>query len=294
MRGLLGSVAALLVIGGVAVFYVGVRPPSAQGRPQRRAQAPGALRRIVTGANLPARQRRRRQQVLTGSLLAGALVWLVTGWVVAVLVIPAVALGVPALLRPVSSATDLELLTGLESWTRGLSGGIGVGMGIETAIISSLSSTSGPLRPHVQALVARLRARWTTESALRLFADDVNDSTGDLVAGSLILGAELRGPGLSNVLKDLAGTVADEIRIRRGIEADRAGPRKEARAVTVITLLVLGVGSFTPSAAPYRSGVGQLVLLVLLAAYVATLLWMRQISAGTRTPRFLPSTTKEA
>jgi hypothetical protein len=52
------------------------------------------------------------------------------------------------------------------------------------------------------------------------------------VAATLILGAHRRGPGLAAVLDDLAGTVAEEVRIRRGIEADRAKPRTTARWVT--------------------------------------------------------------
>ena len=57
----------------------------------------------------------------------------------------------------------------------------------------------------------------------------------------LILGAQRRGPGLAAVLDDLAATVAEEVRIRRGIEADRAKPRTTARWVTILTLAVLGL-----------------------------------------------------
>ncbi len=41
---------------------------------------------------------------------------------------------------------------------------------------------------------------------------------------------------------------------------------------------------------PYTSPLGQAVLAVLLSAYVATLLWMRQMTSGKPAPRFLTAT----
>jgi hypothetical protein len=39
---------------------------------------------------------------------------------------------------------------------------------------------------------------------------------------------------------------------------------------------------------PYTSGFGQALLTVLLCAYVGALVWMRQMTVGRATPRFLP------
>ena len=63
-------------------------------------------------------------------------------------------------------------------------------------------------RREVTRLVARLRARWDTEEALRAFADELDDATGDLIAANLILGARRRGAGLASVLEGLAESVA--------------------------------------------------------------------------------------
>jgi Flp pilus assembly protein TadB len=142
----------------------------------------------------------------------------------------------------------------------------------------------------VSSLVARLNARWPTASALRAFADDLDDATGDLVAATLILGSQRRGPGLAAVLDDLAATVAEEVRIRRGIEADRARPRTTARWVTILTLGVLGVLALnTTYIAPYKTPLGQLALLAFLSLYLGCLLWLRQMTKGKATPRFLPA-----
>ncbi len=128
----------------------------------------------------------------------------------------------------------------MAEWTRNLAGVLTVGVGLEQALVATLRSAPQPIRPEVSRLVARLRARWTTEDALQEFADELDDATGDLVAAYLILGARRRGTGLASVLQGLAESVADDVAARRQIEADRAKPRATARNVTLITLAVLG------------------------------------------------------
>src|SRR3546814_6084667 len=72
----------------------------------------------------------------------------------------------------------------------------------------------------------------STEDVLRAFAEDLNDSTGDVVASQLILAASGRGQaGLSKALDALAETVASDVRARRQIAADQAKPRTTARTV---------------------------------------------------------------
>src|SRR5665811_854561 len=114
------------------------------------------------------------------------------------------------------------------------------------------------------------------------------------VAANLILGARRRGAGLASVLEALAESVAADVRARREIEADRAKPRATARYVTLITvgvLLVLGLtGQYI---APYGSPVGQVILVVLLSLYVATLVWMRTMATGKPLPRFIGAAARE-
>ena len=208
-----------------------------------------------------------------------------------VLAVPVAVLGLPKLLSPPASAADVDRLEALEEWTRNLAGVLAVGVSLEQAIAASLRATPDPIRPQVQTLVARLATRWPTDAALRGFADDLNDATGDLVAASLILSAKRRGAGLVSVLDGLAASVAEDVRTRRAIEADRAKPRATARAVTFITLGVLALLSLNRTyMTPYTSPLGQALLAVLLGAYVAALLWMRQMTSGKPTPRFLTAT----
>lgn len=281
MSPLLAAVAAMLVLGGLITVVAGMRPAPVLARPGR--TSPG--RRLFGG---PGRLSPRTRRLLGAGLVAGLLAWLVTGWFVAVLVLPVAFAGLPVLLLVPQGDTPIARLEAMEEWTRSLAGVLTVGVGIEQALIATARSTPDAIRPEVSTLVARLRARWSTADALRAFADDLDDATGDLIAASLLLGATRRGNGLVSVLEGLASTVADDVRIRRAIEADRAKPRTTARWVTMITVAVLALFSLNSSyIAPYGSGIGQLVLVLLLAGYVGALLWLRQMAAGTKLPRFI-------
>ena len=241
-------------------------------------------------ARLTAISARTRALLLAG-LAAGVMVAALTGWWVAALVLPAAAAGLPVLLSAPPAAARIDRLEAMEEWTRALSGVLTVGVGLEQALVSTLRSTPDPIRAEVTTLVSRLRARWATEDALRAFADDLDDATGDVIAANLILGARRRGSGLASVLEGLAESVAADVRARREIEADRAKPRATARWVTIITVTVLAFLALTGEyIAPFGSPLGQVLLVALLALYVATLVWMRTMATGRPLPRFIGNT----
>lgn len=278
MTPLLPEVAGALVVAGVIGVVLGLRPT--EPTPLRPARRRAPLR------HWPART---RLQALIGVGL-GAAVWLITGWALALVVGPVAVLGLPVLLSAPPAAARIVRLEAMEAWTRSLAGVLTVGAGLEQALVTTLRSTPAPIAAEVKRLVARLRARWDTETALRAFADELDDATGDLIAANLILGARRRGAGLASVLDGLAESVAADVRARRAVEADRAKPRATARWVTLITVTVLGILAMTGSyVAPYKSPLGQLILITLLSAYVATLIWMRRMANGRPLPRFLTS-----
>lgn len=224
------------------------------------------------------------------AVAGGLAVLAVTGWPVAALAVPAGVLAVPRLARLPSSSGSLARLQALEEWTRRLADTIRAGAGIEHALTHSAATCPAALRPQVTALVARLRARQPTEAALRAFADELADPTADLIVAALILSASRRGRGLATVLSGLATTVAEEVSMRRGVEADRAKPRTTARAVTAITLLVAGglVVVDRGYVAPFSSLLGQVVLALVIAIFAAAFWWLRILAAGRPAARFLP------
>lgn len=278
MIALLPALAGALVVAGVIGLAVGLRPTAA---PEPERVRPSYLTRARSVS-------RRTRILLAVGLCVGVLAWLVTGWVLAVVLAPVAAVGLPMLLTSPPAAERIERLEAMEEWTRSLAGVLTVGVGLEQALVATLRSTPQPIAVEVNRLVARLRARWATEEALRAFADELEDSTADLVAANLILGARRRGAGLASVLEGLAESVSADVRARRQVEADRAKPRATARWVTMISASVLVVLAASGTyVAPYRSALGQVILVALLSAYVATLVWMRHMAIGRALPRFL-------
>lgn len=283
MTALIAALAGALIVAGV-LLGVASRLPSETlnlgGGPSRPTRAQLSTR--VAGID------RRTKILLAVGLGVGVVVYLLTGWLIAVLLAPVAVAGLPTLLSAPPSATRVDKLEGLEEWTRALSGVLTAGVGLEDAMRASLRSAPDSIRPEVTTLVKRIRARSGTEDALRAFADDVDDSTSDLVAYYLILGARRRGPGLASVLESLAESVAADVQARRDIEADRAKPRTTARLVTLITLAALGFLVLTGDyVAPYNTPIGQVLLLLFLSAYVGLLIWMRNMAKGEQIPRFL-------
>jgi len=284
MTALLPAVFGALIIVGLIGAAVALRPHTPQPRPE---PTPSPLGSRL--ANLSPRTR----TTLIASIPAGLLAALLTGWVAAIVVLPAAALGLPYLLTAPATAERIRRVEAMEEWTRSLAGVLGAGVGIEQALTATVRSTPAPIKPEVTALVARLRARWDTEAALRAFADDLDDVTGDLVASNLILAARRRNRSLSSVLQGVAESVAEDVASRRRVEAGRAKPRDSARLVTLFSMGVLLILAFTGDyIAPYGTPIGQVVLVVLLLAYAGGLLWLRKMAEGKPLPRFLGPTAR--
>jgi Flp pilus assembly protein TadB len=180
-------------------------------------------------------------------------------------------------------------LEALEDWTRNLGGVLTAGIGLEQAIISSERAVPDAIKAEVSLLVSRLRVHWNTEQALRSFADDLNDATGDRVATSLIASSKSSGTDLAAVLDRIAASVSDEVRMRRQIEADRGKPRSSARIITVVALVgVLVIAASTGGyGQPYLTSAGQVWAVIWLGLGLGCLLWMRQIGSSRRIARFL-------
>jgi Flp pilus assembly protein TadB len=271
---LVPAVAGALIVAGIIGLVVGLKPA-----PERPPRSHPVRRKPMSAAT---------KRLLLVGVVGGCLAWLVTGWALALVAVPLACVGVPMLLSNSGAAARIDRLEAMEEWTRSLSGVLTVGIGLEQALVTTERSTPSAIRPEVQRLVARLRSRWNTEEAIRAFADELDDATGDLVAANLILAARRRGAGLAQVLESLAESVSADVRARRQIEADRAKPRATARWVTIISVGVLVILAISGTyVEPYRSPQGQVILVTLLAAYVATLVWMKRMAIGKPLARFL-------
>ncbi len=271
---------ALIVAGLIGVVWGLQRHPEAQ-------PAPKPTQRRVNWWSSPPRWVKIAAAISAG---VGVVVFLATGWFLAIVLLPLAVFAIPLVLMNSTDAGQIRRLDAMAEWTRNLAGVLTVGVGLEQALVATLRSTPDAIRPEVGQLVARLRARWSTEDALRTFADELDDPTGDLIAANLILGARRRGAGLSAVLQGLAESVTADVMARRQIEADRAKPRATARNVTLISAAVLIFFALSGQfLAPYGTPLGQALLALLLTLYGAALVWMRRMTLAKPMPRLLGS-----
>lgn len=254
------------------------------------------LRRTPEVAAAPRRSRprmsaqaRRLLVTMVIAAIVGLVLALLTGYVMMILLVPVLAWLAPQLLPHSGSRRTIERLDAMNEWARSLTGVLGAGAGIEQAIIASRSSVPEPLREEVGMLAARLQAGIPTEAALESFGDELDDPTGDLLTGSLILGSRRRGSGLARILESCAETITDDVAARRQIEADRAKPRSNARLIALIAVIVLGAEFLLNPAyvAPYRTPIGQVVLLALVTLFLVALWWMNAATREPKAPRIL-------
>lgn len=233
---------------------------------------------------------RRTGQRLGIAMLVGILVGLITSW-------PVVGIGVAVLVffwnqlfgGLANERLAMQRVEALAMWTESLRDTIAGAVGLEQAIPASARSAGPLLRPHLDALMDRLRGRMPLPEALHLLADDIDDPSADIIIAALILNSRLRGPGLRDVLGALAKSAREEVDMRNRIMAQRAGMRRAVQIIVVaVALVVVGMAVLDRAyVAPYTSATGQLVLTVVLAFFAGGFFWLRRLSDIKTPERFL-------
>jgi Flp pilus assembly protein TadB len=287
MTQLIALVAAVLSLSGIVVGLVGIvgttRPPG----------PPSALRLwlggVWSGHGRNGLRQRTRQTMLIVAVLMGATVWLVSAIPIAGLIAGLAVVGIPWLiLSGTEEKKAIAKLGALETWTRRLADIVANGLGLQAAVVATAATPPLLIEREVRTLAARLQAGSDAESALRGFADDIDDYTGDQVVAPLILHAADRGDGLANVLTDISRSIAAEIEMRSTIDAKRASPRFAVRFLTGMTVALLLYGAFNATyLAPYATVSGQIILVILAGIYVALMAWGRRLSSPERRGRLL-------
>ncbi|BAW94114.1 integral membrane protein [Actinomyces sp. Chiba101] len=183
----------------------------------------------------------------------------------------------------------------LATWAESLRDTIAGAVGLEQAIPATVYAAAPVIRDDLALLADRMRVRVSLPTALRQFADDLDDPTADLIISALIMNARLRGPGLRALLGSLAETARAELDMRQRVAASRAGTRRSAQMVLIFSLLViLGLALFNQDfVAPYNSAQGQLVLVVVAMFFALGMLWMRRLAGVTLPKRFLAAPVGE-
>lgn len=281
MTGLLVACCGALFAVGIVFVIAGL----VRREPISTASSTGMWTKVV---NWRIRLGRRGLIQLGVGAASGLALYAVIGWPL-LLILPTLALlGLPALLSS-PPARELELLQALDRWIRTLTATLPTGKSISDAIRVSARQAPDMLADGLRLLQLRVDDRWSTEDALRAFADELNTPDADSIVAALILAAHRGGTGATATLTALSEAVQDRLRAMREIEAERAKPRIVVRQVTIITVVVLAGallfgGTFFE---PYSTPLGQLILTGLVAAYIGSLVLLRRMTIPRRRERVL-------
>jgi tight adherence protein B len=228
---------------------------------------------------------------LTAAIIGAAFALVVTGWVTAALA-GAVA-GYAAVKawrnRGGNAKQEQDRITALASWCEQLRDLLSAEHGIIGTIVATSKTCPDPIKLEVTRLATRLSRQHPT-SAIRQFAGEVNDPSGDLIASVLLL-AMSRSSRTSELLSELALTIRERAAMRLRVEADRSGQRSEARfivgfsAIVVAGVLIFGHDSDFLDA--YDDASGQLVFGLVALFFGLGGWWMSRLTRFTQPARFL-------
>ncbi len=273
--GVIGTIlAGAAVAAGILLVATAVRPERAEV--EQAARVPIDVRPLIGRA--------------AAALLVGVVILAASRWVLPALVCGAIGWWVVGLItdRKKSGPGELERVEALATWTEQLRDVLMAGDQPIGAIQATVSTCPEPVRPQVRALAARL-GRQPEQVVLRQFADELDDPTADLIAAGLLV-ALTKGGRAERVLSSLAQQARHQAERRKLLEAEREPARREVWWVTgLMTLQLLGGLLFARSSylAPYRTFTGQVVLGVLLAAFLGLIIYVQRLSRFTRPARFL-------
>jgi hypothetical protein len=273
---LLAALLGLLAAGGLCLSVAGLRGVDPlDWRPSMSSRSlPGAERLIVR---------------LAVAVAVGVVVGALTGWPVGALLAGVGAWVLPKVTgSKVDRDASLAKVEGVAAWAEMLRDTMAAAGGLEQSIIASALVAPPAIRQQVQALAVRLeRQRLTT--ALRAFAEELDDPTADLVVAALVLAADKSPKRLGDLLGTLATAARGEVSMRLRVEAGRARTRTSVRVVTISTtafavgLLVLNRGYLSP----YDTALGQMVLALVGGLFAGAFWWLAQSSKVDSGERFL-------
>lgn len=232
----------------------------------------------------------RRARVFGVAVVVGIVVVLITRWPVAGLAAASlVVLGPRVFGGAAVGRRELAKVEAIAAWTESLRDTAGAAAGLEQAIPATLAAAPSLLQRPLRDLTARLDGRVPLPEALARFADDVNDPAADLVVAALTLNARQRAGGLDRILTSLATSSRTELEMRRKVELERRGLRRQAQRIAgaVTGFAVLQALFARGWVAPYSTPVGQLVLVALMGLFVAAFMRMRSLAESEPAPRFL-------
>lgn len=156
--------------------------------------------------------------------------------------------------------------------------GVRAGASLADVLMDLEDSAPEQLRPYFRLFAREYRASGRFEFALDVLKRSMADPVADRIVEALRIAREVGGADLSRILRDLAGMLRDDARIRGELEARQSWTVNAARLGIAAPWLVLVMISGQEHAArAYSTSGGLIVLAVGAAASVVAYVLMQRI-----------------
>lgn len=226
-----------------------------------------------------------------GTAVVGAVtIGVLTGWPIGALLAAVGGFAAPSLLgRRARREAAQAHLDAIATWTEQLRDVMAAAAGLEQAIIATADLAPPAIRADVRWLAVTVQSGTGMRTALRRFAERLDDPVGDLVVAALILASEGSPRQLGDLLGRLSVTARDTVKMRMRVETGRARTRSSVAVVTTVTIVFsLGIVVLNPTyVEAYRTPIGQLVLVAVAAFFAGAYWWLARAGRQSSITRFL-------
>lgn len=238
------------------------------------------VQRVIRSGRLTPSGRNRALRVV-GALAAGGVVWTLTGWPVAAVLVVAGIWWLPRLLGPDHAHTgQVQRVEAVAGWAEQIRDLMAGAAGLHQAIAHTVPTAPAPIRADVALLADHLHQGRPPAQALDEFASRVDVPTADLVVAALSNAATRQAADLGPLLTSLAQAAREQAAMLVRVAATRARTRTSARIITGTTL-GMAAGLMLINAdylTPYDTGIGQLMLVVIGSLWAVGLVWLSRLA----------------
>jgi hypothetical protein len=272
---------------GIGLVVVGAAWTGRRDRPRAAASPPSASARAGID-----RAAWRLAFALVG--LAIAAWW--TRWPVAMVALAALGWTAPAFVGlRARRQRQLARSEAVAAWAEMLRDLLVSNAGLHEAIGKSARVAPEAIRNEVAALYVRAQ-RGELTSALRRFADDVDDPIADTVVVALQLADHRTVSDLGSLLAAVATSTRETVAMQLRVNASRARTYRTAQLITVIVGFFIGllVATNRDYMAPFGTAAGQVVLASVVGLIAASVWAMVALSRPVRAERLLTVGTTSA
>jgi hypothetical protein len=273
---------------GIGLVVVGAAWTGRLDRPRRAAASPPSAS-ARTGID---RAAWRLAIALVG--LAIAAWW--TRWPVAMVALAALGWTAPSFVGlRARRQRQLARSEAVAAWAEMLRDLLVSNAGLHEAIGKSARVAPEAIRNEVAALYVRAQ-RGELTSALRRFADDVDDPIADTVVVALQLADHRAVSDLGSLLAAVATSTRETVAMQLRVNASRARTYRTAQLITVVVGFFIGllVATNRDYMAPFGTAAGQVVLAAVVGLVAASVWAMVALSRPIRTERLLTVRTSSA